>query len=234
MARGRLKRAPPLVPIGNRYYIPSRPCVAGNPVFYVDEERVVQCGKDLSDLFDHVSRFGKSTSSRIPHESLERSDQLSYTRKSLDSSRRQPRWIEFWSDVAAATVDEQRRNSSPERFFEIVLTPKTQHWVDDYVGGISSVLKDGGWSEEDVREMTEVLGSGFFPEGEFDRQGVLNTLFLKADRTAETMRNAGWSADDVSDMLEPCLRPEHEQRPVRRLPPRLAERFEKLADWVSR
>ncbi|KAI4330280.1 hypothetical protein MLD38_028580 [Melastoma candidum] len=231
-ARARLKRAPPLVPIGNRYYIPSRPCVAGNPVFYVDEDWVVQCGKDLADLFDHVSMFGKSASSRIPDESFELRDQLSSTRKSLDSSRRQPRWIEFWSDMAT-TVDEQRKKSSPERFFEMVQTPKTQHWVDDYVEGIASVLKEGGWREEDVREMTEVLGSHWYPQGELDRRVVLDMFLLKADRIAETMRNAGWSADDVSDMLEPCLRPEHEQRLVRRLPPRLAERFEKLADWVS-
>ncbi|TQD79645.1 hypothetical protein C1H46_034822 [Malus baccata] len=55
-----LKRAPLLIQIFNHCYIPCNPCLAGNPIFYVDENRIFCCGLDLSDFFERKPLFWKS------------------------------------------------------------------------------------------------------------------------------------------------------------------------------
>lgn len=52
IGRHALKKAPPLIPLYDRCYIPSHPSLAGNPIFRVDEDRIVCCGLDLADFFE--------------------------------------------------------------------------------------------------------------------------------------------------------------------------------------
>lgn len=247
VARNALKRAPLLIPIFNHCYIPCNPSLAGNPIFFVDENRIFCCGLDLSDFFDRESLFRSSESDpqilKKQRSVSEKSagSSSNFSRRSLDTGgpagTRTPRWVEFWSDAA---VDRRRRNSSsssssPERFFEM---PKSEvpKWVEDYIEQIGSVLRAGGWNESDISEMVQVSASGFF-EGEMvllDNQAVLDALLLKVDRFSDSLRKAGWSSEDVSDALGFDFRPEKERKPVKKLSPELVERIGKLAESVSR
>ncbi|KAJ4714878.1 Rho guanine nucleotide exchange factor 10-like protein [Melia azedarach] len=246
VARNALKRAPLLIPIFNHCYIPCNPPLAGNPIFYVDENRIFCCGLDLSDFFERESLF---RSSECDPQMLKKQrsvsgktagSSLNFSRRSLDTGlgSRTPRWVEFWSDAA---IDRRRRNSSssssssPERFFDM---PRSEipKWVDEYISQIGSVLREGGWSESDVVEIVNVSASGFF-EGEMvmlDNQSVLDALLLKADRFSDSLRKSGWSSEEVSEAFGFDFRPEKERKPAKKLSPELVERIGKLAESVSR
>ncbi|KAF3968373.1 hypothetical protein ACB098_02G163500 [Castanea mollissima] len=248
VARNALKRAPLLIPIFNHCYIPCNPSLAGNPIFFVDENRIFCCGLDLSDFFERESLFRSSESDP---QILKRQRSVSeksagsssnFSRRSLDqvgsAGARTPRWVEFWSDAA---VDRRRRNSSssssssPERFFEM---PRSEmpKWVEEYIEQIGSVLRSGGWDESDISEIVHVSASGFF-EGEMvllDNQAVLDALLLKADRFSDSLRKAGWSSEEVADALGFDYRPEKERKPAKKLSPELVQRIGKLAESVSR
>lgn len=195
-ARAALRRAPLLIPLSDRCYIPCRPSLAGNPIFFVDEERILCCGFDLSDFFrresvssvPNVSNVSSLTAPARPvseplhhrHASSSISAGLPplSTRRSLDSTAgKSARWIEFWSDAAS----ERRRrissssepstsstSSSPDlnRFVEIRPPPRLPGWVDTYLDGIGAVLRSGGWRESDVTEMMEVSASGLLDDVE--------------------------------------------------------------------
>ncbi|KAG8384382.1 hypothetical protein BUALT_Bualt04G0112300 [Buddleja alternifolia] len=247
IARNALKRAPLLIPVFNHCYIPCNPCLAGNPIFYVDENRIFCCGFDLSDFFDRESSLFR----KCPDPGLlarqrsvcdKSASSSNFSRRSLDtiSGGRTPRWVEFWSDAA---VDRRRRNSnsssssssSPDRYFDMRRSEMPK-WVDEYVGQIGSVLKEGGWAESDVSEIVHVSASGFF-DGEMvmlDNQAVLDALLLKADRFSDMLRKAGWSSEEVSDALGFDFRREKEKKPVKKLSPELVERIGKLAESVNR
>ncbi|CAN7094533.1 uncharacterized protein LOC103840943 [Brassica rapa] len=254
VARNALKRAPLMIPIFDHCFIPCKPSLAGNPVFYIDETRIFCCGSDLSDFFERESVFRGSglspvvlTKQRSVSEiSAVSSSSSNFSRMSLDSGRVHgsgtPRWVEFWSDAA---VDRRRRNSassmssshssSPERYLDLTRS-ETPKWVDEYVNRIGSVLRGGGWSESDVDDIVHVSASGFFEDEMviLDNQAVLDALLLKAGRFSESLRKAGWSSEEVSDALGFDFRPEKERKPVKKLSPEVVKRIGKLADSVSR
>ncbi|KAF8405017.1 hypothetical protein HHK36_009913 [Tetracentron sinense] len=250
IARNALKRAPLLIPIFNHCYIPCNPSLAGNPIFFVDENRIFCCGSDLSDFFERESLF-QSHDPFVLRKQRSVSEKTAgsssnFSRRSLDSGgtgRRTPRWVEFWSDAA---VDRQKRNSSsssssssPERFFEIPRPiPQTNlpKWVDGYLERIESVLREGGWDESEVKEMVDVSASGFFEEDVvlLDNQAVLDALLLKADRFSDSLRKAGWSSEEVTYALGFNFWPEKERKPAKKLSPELVQRIGKLVESVSR
>jgi hypothetical protein len=250
VARNALKKAPLLIPIFNHCYIPCNPSLAGNPIFYVDENRIFCCGFDLSDFFQRESPnrsseiFPGSVVLKKQRSVTEKSvtsvcSEVNFTRRSLDAGGRTPRWVEFWSDAA---VDRRRSLSSraetPEKFFDIQKFEfEVPKWVDEYVEEIGSVLREGGWSEPDITEMVEVSGSGFF-DGDMvmlDNQAVLDALLLKVDRLSDSLRKSGWSSEEVSDALGFDFRPEKkDKKPVKKLSPELVHSIEKLVESVSR
>lgn len=249
IARNALKRAPLLIPIFNHCYIPCNPCLAGNPIFYVDENRIFCCGFDLSDFFNRESSLFQGSDNQTLSKQRSMSEKsagssLNFSRRSLDTLSagvgRTPRWVEFWSDAA---VDRRRRNSnsssssssSPERYFEM---PRSEmpKWVEEYVEQIGSVLREGGWDESDVSEIIHVSASGFFG-GEMvllDNQAVLDALLVKADRFSDSLRKAGWSTEEVSEALGFDFRRERGKKPAKKLSPELVEKIGKLAESVSR
>ncbi|GMJ07995.1 hypothetical protein like AT5G67020 [Hibiscus trionum] len=244
VARNALKRAPLLIPIFNHCYIPCNPSLAGNPVFFIDENRVFCCGLDISDFFERESLFKNSESKpkvlKKQRSVSEKSagSSTNFSRRSLDAGTRTPRWVEFWSDAA---VDRRRRNSSssssnssPDRYFDIPRT-RTPPWVDEYIGQIGSVLREGGWGESDITDIVHVSASGFFEEEMvlLDNQAVLDALLLKADRFSDALRKAGWSSEEVSDALGFDFRPGKERKPAKKLSPELVEKIGKLAESVT-
>ncbi|KAG6508196.1 uncharacterized protein LOC121983212 [Zingiber officinale] len=241
-ARAALRRAPLLVPLFGRCYLPCFPCLAGNPVFYVDDSRIFCCALDIADFFQRHSAFSPHPSFTPPFPSLEAA-----------------RWIEFWSDAAS---DRRHRNSSsssssasspsytsspppdPDRFVEI-RTPRLPDWVGGYLDGIGSVLRQGGWGESDVQEMVHVPVSIVFDGGDerdatagilVDPEAALDALLVKASRCSDSLHQAGWCPDDVYDALgiEPHRRRGREEQSAVKLPPAMALRVAKLAQAVAR
>lgn len=225
----------------SRCYIPCNPTLAGNPVFFIDENQIFCCGFDLSDFFDRESSLFRSSDpvqlSKQRSESGKAASTLTnYSRRSLDAvtGGRTPRWVEFWSDAA---VDRRRRNSnssSPDRYFEI---PRlgVPEWVNEYIDRVGSVLKEGGWAESDVEEIKNVSASGFL-DGEMmclDNQGLLDALLLKTDRFSDSLQKAGWSSEEVSDVFGFDFRIVKEKKQGKKLPPELVERIGKLAETAS-
>ncbi|KAI3785073.1 hypothetical protein L1987_44185 [Smallanthus sonchifolius] len=248
IARNALKRAPLLVPVFNHCYIPCNPSLAGNPIFYVDENQIFCCGFDLSDFFDRerTTSFAKFDPQNVMKQRSvsQKSDGMlsGISRRSLDAvaGGKTPRWVEFWSDAA---MDRRKRysnsssssSSSPERYFEIPRSgiPK---WVDSYVQQIGSVLKEGGWAESDVSDIVDVSSSGFF-DGEMvllDNQAVLDALLVKANRLSESLQKAGWSSEEVSDAFGFDFRQVKEPKPVKKISPELVEKIGRLVESVSK
>ncbi|KAK1422029.1 hypothetical protein QVD17_24870 [Tagetes erecta] len=242
IARNKLKQAPVLVPVFNHCYIPCKPALAGNPVFYVDENQIFCCGFDLSDFFNRE----KTTSFPVSVSQKSNIMVSKISRRSFDAvaGGKVPRWVEFWSDAA---VDRRRRksnsnstsnsdsnSSSPDRYIEIPRSgvPK---WVDSYMEQIGSVLKAGGWGESDVSDIVDVGSSGFF-EGEMvmlDNQAVLDALLVKANRLSDSLRKAGWSTEEVSDAFGFDFRVK-ERKMVKKMSPELMQKVSKLAESVSK
>ncbi|KAK4797756.1 hypothetical protein SAY86_030082 [Trapa natans] len=247
LARAALKRAPVLIPIFNHCYVPCSPPLAGNPVFFVDEDRIFCCGSDLSDFFERESLFRssppepmvikKKRSAQAKSSGSSLSDFSTRSSDAASTSGKTPRWVEFWSEAAA--VDRSRRSSSsssssPDRYLDMPKF-KAPRWVGEYIERIGSILRDGGWSESDVSEIVDSPGSGFFGAETvlLDNQAVLDALLLKADRFSDSLRRSGWSSEEVSDAFGIDFRPGKERRPEVKLPPELVERLGKLAESVS-
>ncbi|CAM8912325.1 unnamed protein product [Rhodiola kirilowii] len=256
IARAALKRAPVLVPIFNHCYIPCTPSLAGNPIFFVDENKIFCCGFDLCDFFECESLFrssepqslrkqrstsdkvGAASSSLSSPSSSSSASSSNASRRSLDT--RTPRWIDFWSE---ASVNRRRRNSScsaastssssPERQSVPLIESSKPTWIDEYINQLGVVLRKGGWQEDDVAEIIDVSGSGMF-ETEvvmLDHQAVFDALLLKADKFSDSLRKAGWSSEEVSEVLGFEFRMK-ETRPTVKLSPELVEKIGKLVESV--
>ncbi|RCV31481.1 hypothetical protein SETIT_6G181100v2 [Setaria italica] len=254
LARSAIRRAPLLVPLFDRCFLPCRPCLAGNPVFFVTDDRVLCCGLDVLHFFTRDSCFQPTLDPRAPLPlSRETPAATPCTRRSLDAAcgGKAPRWIEFWSDAAS---DRRRRDSSSSEASTAsslssgCASPpppprrsRTPHWVDTYLDRLGSVLRQGGWRDTEVTEMVEVAASGMFDgeeaaaPPEADPDAVLDALLLKADRCSDSLRRAGWSSEDVSDALGLDLRRCKERpRPAVQIPPEIAVKVERLARSVAR
>ena len=92
------------------------------------------------------------------------------------------------------------------------------------------VLRQGGWRDTEVTEMDEVAASGICSTSDDEEvathavnsDAVLDALLLKADRCSDSLRRAGLSSEDVSDVLGLDLhRCKERPRPAVRLPPEI-------------
>ncbi|XP_006660695.2 uncharacterized protein LOC102712108 [Oryza brachyantha] len=242
LARSAIRRAPLLVPLFDRCYLPCRPCLAGNPVFFITDDRVLCCGLDVLHFFTWESSFQPLD---VSYPSMTPSSICTpYTRRSLDAAcgGQSPRWIEFWSDAAS---DRRRRYSSSSEASTASSSGcpsppsrSTPLWVDNYLDKLGTVLKNGGWRDREVDEMVEVAASGLFDGEEAppaDADAVLDALFLKTDRCSDSLRRAGWTSEDVSDALGLDLRRRKEPpRAAVQIPPEIASKVRRLAQAVAR
>ncbi|KAL5206030.1 hypothetical protein ABZP36_034239 [Zizania latifolia] len=247
LARSAIRRAPLLVPLFDRCYLPCRPCLAGNPVFFITDDRVLCCGLDVLHFFTREASFQPldvSSPSATPTSGI----CTPYTRRSIDAvcGGRSPRWIEFWSDAAS---DRRRRDSSTSEASSASSSSSSSNcpsppprstplWVDNYLDKLGSLLKKGGWRDREVDEMVEVAASGLFDGDEpppADTDAVLDALFLKTDRCSDSLRRAGWSSEDVSDALGLDLRRTKPRTcPAVQIPPDIAAKVQRLAQAVAR
>ncbi|XVE86937.1 hypothetical protein DITRI_Ditri18aG0075300 [Diplodiscus trichospermus] len=199
LVRKLLQTAPLLVPIYRNCYIPSTPNMAGNPVFYVDGEEVRILSFDISRFFQEVEFLRKGGVFKP------------FMRKKTNSvNKNVPAWaataarrIEFWTDVA-------------ERGRKMVARGATRGWWSrgETEGGaglggcLDEVywrLREGGWREEDVREMMMMDGCDHN-----DNKGKSgNHLVRDAEDAALHVRflsvvllRAGWTREDVVYSLD--------------------------------
>ena len=257
-ARAALRRAPPMIPLFERCYVPCSPNLAGNPVFFIDESMIICCALDLVDFFEREAFLRspfpdpvcwdqtpktlflnqvirqKPTGSNLSGMTLSGS----CLQRRRSSSSRTPRWIEFWSEAA---YNHRRRLSSSSSFVEI-RPPKLPEWVATFLDNIGAVLRDGGWGAVDVEEMVHVPPAAAGDDDEelgcelMDSQAILDSLLLKADHCGDSLRRAGWSSEEVADAL--CFdfrrRSEGVHRPPLILPPEVAKKISSLADALAR
>ncbi|KAJ4756191.1 hypothetical protein LUZ62_090596 [Rhynchospora pubera] len=242
-----LGKAPRLIPVYKNCYIPALPCLAGNPVFRVDEDSVSIAGVDLADFFSRETGFLAPPAATSLRRQMSASlpplypstASTSTSRRSLDSmAGKTPRWIEFWTDATSTTNRRRRINASISnnnnvfRDHELVIEMKSGEneklpsWVSIYLDEISSMLRSGGWCESDVKEMVHVAASdvGVSCDGKMDGQDTLDKLFKKTDRCSDSLRRAGWNSDEVLELLR-FDGLDRKQQPVRRpqvrLPPKI-------------
>lgn len=216
-------------------YIPASPCLAGNPIFRVDEDSVSIAGVDLADFFSRETGFLRP----VPATSLRRQLSASLpplhpsnasaltSRRSLDSmAGKTPRWIEFWTDATAnrrRRINRSNDFSDQELVFEIKTVETVPKWISTYLDEISLMLRSGGWCESDVKEMVHVAASDMSSDGKIDGQDTLEKLLRKADRCSDSLRRAGWSSDEVLELLrlDDLERRHPVRRPQVRLPPKV-------------
>ncbi|KAK6128567.1 hypothetical protein DH2020_037711 [Rehmannia glutinosa] len=181
LAKRFLKKAPILVPIYRNFYIPSTPCMAGNPVFYVHGGDVRLWSFDIAGFFQRFE-FGTSGGGG---EEVSRRPSLSGFLAAPAWAATEARRIEFWSEMAEARTD-------------------TRGWWSGDLGlcleEVCWRLRDGGWREEDVREMMMMDGCDEVSSSDqepLDRECVEWRVRVMSAR----LLRAGWSTEDVVESL---------------------------------
>lgn len=176
LAKGFLKNVPVLVPIYRNFYIPSAPSVAGNPVFYVHGGDVRIWSFDIAGFFQRVE-FGMSGG----EEALSRPRLNNVLFPAPAWAATEAREIEFWTEMAARA--------------------DTRGWWSGELGGcleeVCWRLRDGGWKEEEVREMMMIDGGGGRDEQAVDAESV----GWRVRSMSERLLGAGWSTEDVVELL---------------------------------
>ncbi|VFQ58329.1 unnamed protein product [Cuscuta campestris] len=172
-----LKSVPVLVPIFRQFYIPASPQSAGNPVFYVHGVEVEVWSFDLAGFFQRIE--------------FRRRDERIMTR---DLNDKAPAWaatrarrIEFWTEMAAE-VEKSKAESGAGKV-----------GLEECMGEVARRLAEGGWGEEDVREMMDGCDREKITDGEIisDWEGVTCHLRLLSRR----LLRGGWCTKDVVDSL---------------------------------
>ncbi|CAN0865008.1 hypothetical protein LINGRAHAP2_LOCUS9108 [Linum grandiflorum] len=171
--------APALVPIYTNCYIPASPASAGNPVFYIDEESVKILSFDIAGFFQQLEINPVNSTAAVPAWAATAA-----------------REIEFWTDAAENGV---------------VVVDDDDDADDELTECMEEVfwrLRNGGWREDEVREMMMMDGCDRLSDGdrtvvvEDEEEEVRHVRMLSA---GELLR-AGWSREDVvySLGLEDC------------------------------
>ncbi|CAN1342874.1 hypothetical protein LINPERPRIM_LOCUS39598 [Linum perenne] len=182
-----LECAPVLVPIYTNCYIPASPTAAGNPVFYVDEETVRIMSFDIAGFFQNLD-INPVNSTAVTR----RIKAIALPAWAATAARE----IEFWTDAAengkriAATAD----------------TATNGWWVPgeltECMEDVFWRLRDGGWTEDEVREMMMMDGCDLSRNVdrtvEDDEEEVRHVRMMSAG----DLLRAGWSREDVVYSLD--------------------------------
>ncbi|XP_051141083.1 uncharacterized protein LOC127258327 [Andrographis paniculata] len=163
-----LKRAPVLVPMYRQFYIPATPCTAGNPVFYVCRGGVRLWSFDIAGFFQKVDFT----------EVRRRRDCFSAPAWAATEARR----IEFWTEMA--------EGRGRRRWWSGVL--------DGCLEEVWWRLRDGGWTEEDVREMM-MMDGGDDDKGAASEDGV--EWRVRVVGLSGRLLRGGWTAAEVVELL---------------------------------
>ncbi|XP_065876729.1 uncharacterized protein [Euphorbia lathyris] len=189
--------APVLVPIYGNCYIPSSPNAAGNPVFYIDQSCVRVLSFDLSRFFQEVEFFQTGGVHLIRAVNIPRNDEASINVPAWAATA--ARRIEFWTELAergktmVARVDTRgwwRRGGDSSDEWELGSCLEEVFWK----------LRDGGWNEEEVREMMLMMDGC---DEEIEKEGVRVDVGWHVSVLSLVLLRAGWSREDVVYSLDP-------------------------------
>ncbi|GMJ03887.1 hypothetical protein HRI_004057900 [Hibiscus trionum] len=185
-----LRTSPTLVPIYRNCYIPSTPNVHGNPVFYVDGEEVRIMSVDIDMFFQQLRAL--ETGGVFNISMMKKSN-------SVDTAARR---IQFWTEVA-----ERGNRAAVARGFTVGAW-WNRAGVEERESRLGACLeegfcrlREGGWTEEDVRDMMMIDGCDHNDTGTqlvMDREDaawhvrVLSVVLLRA----------GWTRKDVVYSLD--------------------------------
>ncbi|XP_022950029.1 uncharacterized protein LOC111453239 [Cucurbita moschata] len=175
LAQQLLDRAPVLVPIYKNCYIPSEPNMAGNPVFHLDGGEIRVSSFDLAGFFQ-------------THEYSQLSE-AETDRSMIDSpawAATEARAVDFWTEVASGKNVAGRGVTLGwwnEGEFEMGL--------DGCLEDVLWKLRQGGWREEDIRDMMMMDGHDRSLE---QSRAAIEKLKVSV---CEILLSGGWSRDDV-------------------------------------
>lgn len=177
------EKAPALVPVYRNCYVASMPCMAGNPVFYVNDGDVRVLSFDLAGFFQDMEFTQKGALRQRPGP---RADSPAWAATAA-------RKIEFWSEAVEAGQ----------------LMATEGWWSRD--GKLGEVLdeafwrlRDGGWRTEEVREMMMMDGWDGGKKSSGAREAVrdMDGVVLQARLLARELLRGGWCREDVVDSFE--------------------------------
>jgi hypothetical protein len=229
---GRAPPPPPLVPVHGRHYVPASPCLAGNPVFHVSDSGVAFAGANVADFLLRAftaepppgAPLRRQLSAPVPPPAPSPAPP-STARRSLDSvTGRAPRWIEFWTDAAAAGDRFLEVRTDAAETAAVIPASRAPSWLRSYLEWAGSLLRRGGWRDDEVEEITGVGPSG---------GGEAAASALKVDWCCGELRRGGWGAEEVVEVLGALLGPRRERRAAVALSPDVAARVGRLAEAVS-
>ncbi|KAM7252008.1 hypothetical protein ACFE04_023891 [Oxalis oulophora] len=187
LVKGLLKNAPILVPIYRNCYIPTTPNLTGNPVFYIDEKHVFVLSFDVSGFFQDIEQFLQLGVFFKPL--FKRLEKIGLS--GVDNCMNMPAWaaneareIDFWTDVA-------------ENGRRLVSRGSTRGWwsgigmlrLEGCLEDVFWQLRDGGWTEEEVREM--------MMDGCDDPNGATQHSVTNVKGLSLKLLRAGWSTEEV-------------------------------------
>ncbi|KAI3903488.1 hypothetical protein MKW98_032142 [Papaver atlanticum] len=127
LAKHLLKSAPILIPIYRNYYVPSSPNLVGNPVIFVKDGDLRYSGFNIAGFFHEISECCQIINIA----------QVSKKVMKCPSTWGGDMKIEFWSELIECSVENQGWRLKLEDKFE----------------EIKRSLKNGGWSDDEVKEM---------------------------------------------------------------------------------
>ncbi|KAM0890605.1 hypothetical protein ACQ4PT_026934 [Festuca glaucescens] len=131
------------------------------------------------------------------------------------------RWIEFWTAAAAAgdRFLEVRTDATETTTIPVSHAPS---WLRSYLEWAGSLLRRGGWGDDEVEEITRVSPSG----------GEATASALKVDWCCGELRRGGWGAEEVVEVLGALLGPRRVRRASVALSSDVAARVGRLAEAV--
>ncbi|KVI08911.1 uncharacterized protein LOC112516342 [Cynara cardunculus var. scolymus] len=200
VAKGFLKNSPLLVPVYRNYYIPSIPCLAGNPIFYVNGLDVKLWSNDVVGFFQHTEFKDGELREMRP------ANLLSAPVWAATEARK----IEFWTELMELCRDTALHGGEMKRRWW------RRNELGRFLEDVRLRLRDGGWKEEDVDEMMMEMdgedekSSSSSDNGSSDinkvtevrneREGVGRHVGVMSER----LLRGGWSRGDVVESLG-CL-----------------------------
>ncbi|CAI9272441.1 unnamed protein product [Lactuca saligna] len=208
LAKQFLKYVPVLVPVYRNCYIPAIPCVAGNPIFYVNGLDVRLWSYDVVGFFQQTEFKG----------GVLRPRSLGHFLSVPLWAATESRTIEFWTELT------DHRRVTPVNGGETEKRWWGGNELRRFLEDVRLKLRNGGWKEEDVDEMMMVMemdggdekssssssspapSPSSWSSSSDDEIGGVNYVRMLSGM----LLRAGWSRGDVMESLG-CLTMEEDR-----------------------
>ncbi|XP_074300290.1 uncharacterized protein LOC141631527 [Silene latifolia] len=170
VAKEFLGNVPRLVPVFRHCYVPCEPSLAGNPVIYVHGGEIQILSLDVGDFYK-TPQFWKSD------------DKLLH--RNNNTLTKTARRVSFWTEAAENNDTRQRRG---------------RWWrgeLGECMEEVTWRLREGGWCEDDVREMMMMDGGGGGGGDVRHVSGGKEGVVRHVRGLSIELLKGGWSVNDV-------------------------------------